>query len=148
MLGQLLVWHSFKMTKQSKQSGTIAYISLKRKCGESPYLTAGEDKTAGVCWIRLVDKDKSGSGAVCERWWRACLGFADHSLGGLLADAVLTFVLEPLIKLTLQTTAGDLRHSQNQAAISVLNECGKKRIISPHVECPQGPGILQGHEQS
>lgn len=117
-------------------------------CKVTSYLTAGEGRTAVLCWICLVDKDKSGTGAVCEwrRW--ACLGFADHSLGGLHADAVLAFVLEPLIKLTLQITEGDLSHPQNQVAISVLKQCGKERIISPPVECPQDPGILQGHEQS
>lgn len=90
-------------------------------------LTAGEDRTAVVCWICLVDKDKSRSSAVCDRWRRACPGFACYSLGGLLANAVLAFVLELLIKLTIQTTAGGLSHSQNQATISALNECGKKK---------------------
>lgn len=89
-------------------------------------LTAGENRTALVSWIRLVDKDKPGSSAVCERRRRACPGFACHSLCGLLTDAVLAFVLEPLIKLTLQTTTGNLSHSQNQSAITVSNECGKK----------------------
>lgn len=78
----------------------------------------------------MVGKDKSGSGAVCDGWRRAWHGFARHGLGGLLADAVLAFVLELLIKLTLQTTAGDLSHSQNQAAISVLNECGEKKHLT------------------
>lgn len=111
-------------------------------------LTAGEHWTAFVCWILLFDNDKSRACAVWEQRRRARLSFALHSLGGLLADAVLTFVLEPLIKLTLQTTAGDRSHSQVQAAFGVLNECGKRRMISPHAECPQGPGILQGHERS
>lgn len=93
-------------------------------------LTAGEDRTAVVCWIRLVDKDKSRSSAVCERWRRACPGFARYSLGGFLANAVLAFVLEFLIKLIIQTTAEGLSHSQNQATISALNECGIKKESS------------------
>lgn len=81
------------------------------------YLTAFEDRTAVVCWICLVDKDKSGTGAVCERRWRACLGLALHSLGGLLADAVLAFVLELLIKLTSQTTTGVTPRTQQQSVL-------------------------------
>lgn len=55
MLGQLLVWHSFKMTKQSKQSGTIAHLSLEGKRGELFHILRqmkiGQQLSAGFVWL-------------------------------------------------------------------------------------------------
>lgn len=55
--------------------------------------------TARVFWICLVGKDEPWTAAVGYRWYWAHFGLANHSLGGLVTDAALTFVLKPFIKL-------------------------------------------------
>lgn len=74
MLGQVLVWHSFKMTKQSKQSGTIAYISLKG-CGESLHILRqvkiGQQLSAGFVWLV-----RTNPGAV-----QFAMGGSGHGMG-------------------------------------------------------------------